>query len=532
MRKGVWRLRFPFVWKKGLVFLWLWAGLTVAAILLPIAYLIIRAVNADAQAWALMLRSSTLLTLIRTTWLAFAVTSASICIAVPLAWLTVRTDLPGRRIWAVLTTLPLVIPSYVGAYLFVASLGPRGMLSRWLIDLGMPGIPSIYGFPGALFVLTILSYPYVLLGVRAALQGMDPALDEAARSLGYSAWKTFWKVTVPQLRPALAAGSLLVSLYVLRDFGAVAILRYDTFTRVIYTLYQSSFDRSAAAVLSLFLIILTLAILGLDRWSSNRRRYDSASHGGARRHDLISLGRWRWPALIFCASIVLMGLVNPAAVLVYWLARGVTAGEQLTSIWLPAKNSMLVSSMAAGVTILAALPVVILSVRYMSRWSFLIERLTYTGYALPGIVIALALVFFGANYALPLYQSLPMLVLAYLILFLPQAIGALRASLLQAPPVLEEAARSLGRRPDQAFFAVTLPLVRPGVIAGAGLIFLTTMKELPATLILSPFGFKTLAMSVWMEVSEAYFARAAAPALILILISSISLIVLFSKERS
>jgi iron(III) transport system permease protein len=227
-------------WSKGAPLLWFSAILCALVILLPILYLVIRAFTADSRSWALMTHPNTYLTLWRTLLLAGAVTGASTLLALPIAWLTVRTDLPFKRAWAVLTTLPLVIPSYVGAYLFVASLGPRGMLSRWLVETaGLPGLPSIYGFQGAFLVLTILSYPYILLSIRAALQGMDPSLEEAARSLGCSPWRTFWKVTLPQLVPAITAGGLLVSLYVLRDFGAVSILRYDTFTRVIYIQYQS-----------------------------------------------------------------------------------------------------------------------------------------------------------------------------------------------------------------------------------------------------------------------------------------------------
>jgi iron(III) transport system permease protein len=520
-------------WTRGAPFLWITAALSALVILLPILYLVIRAFTADSRSWALMTNPNTMMTLWRTVLLAGAVTGASTVLALPVAWLTVRTDLPFKRAWAVLTTLPLVIPSYVGAYLFVASLGPRGILSTWLIETtGLSGLPSIYGFQGAFLVLTILSYPYILLSIRAALQGMDPALEEAARSLGCSPWRTFWRVTLPQLFPAITAGGLLVALYVLRDFGAVSILRYDTFTRVIYIQYQSSFDRSAAALLSLFLIVLTLGILAFDRWSRGRMRYHRSPNGGTRPHPIVRLGRWRWPALLLCGSVVIMGLIIPAGVLIYWLARGLAAGEQITSIWPAARNSLLVSAMAAGAALLAALPFVILSVRRPGPLSAWLERITYIGYALPGIVIALALVYFGANYALPLYHTLPMLILAYVILFIPQAVGALRASLLQAPPVLEDAARSLGKSPLKVFIRITLPLIRPGALAGAGLVFLTTMKELPATLILSPFGFKTLAMSVWSEVSEAFFARAAAPALLLILVSSLSLAFIISKERS
>ncbi len=498
--------------------------------MLPLVYLLLRAASAGPGAWALLARASTVETLGRTLLLAVSVTLASVALAVPLAWLTARTNLPLRRVWSVLLPLPLVLPSYVGAYLLVSTLGPRGMLQNWLEPLGIERLPEIYGFPGAFYLLTILSFPFVFLSVRAALLNMDPALEEAARSLGLTPWQTFWRVTLPQLRPSIAAGGLLVALYALRDFGAVAILRYDTFTRVIYIQYQSTFDRSAAAILALVLVALTFALLSIEIWTRGRARYHGATAHSKRPPAVVSLGRWKIPALIFCAGIVLLGLFIPALNLLYWLVRGVQAGEQVGDLWMAAQNSLTSSALAALATLAAALPVALLSVRQPGRLSRAFERVAYSTFALPGIVIALALVFFGANYARSLYQTLPLLVFAYGILYLPEALGAVRASLLQVHPSMEEAARSLGHTPYAVMRKITLPLVRPGLAAGAGLVFLTTMKELPATLILAPIGFKTLSTSIWSAVTEAFFARAAAPALVLILLSSLPLAFLIHKE--
>lgn len=518
---------------RSLLALWLPAGVAAAAVLLPVAYLLLRASQAGAEAWALAVRLSTLQTLGRTVLLAVSVTLASTALALPLAWLTTRTDLPGRRAWAVLTALPLVIPSYVGAYLLVSTLGPRGMLQGWLETwLGVTRLPEIYGFPGALFILTILSYPFISLSLRAALQRMDPAQEEAARSLGLSAWRTYWRVVFPQLRPALTAGAMLVALYVVRDFGAVAIMRYNTFTRVIYLQYTSTFDRTAAAVLALALVALTLALLGVETWTRGRAAYHASSAAHPRPPVMQPLGRWRWPALIFCALVVLAGVVMPAVNLGYWLWRGLSAGEEVGALWLETRNSVWAAALAAAATLAAALPVAAVSVRYRNLASRLIERLAYSAFALPGIVIALALVFFGANYARPLYQTLPLLTLAYVILFLPEAVGAIRSSLLQVHPSMEEAARGLGHSPWAVLRRITLPLVRPGVASGAALVFLTTMKELPATLLLAPIGFKTLAIGVWGAVSEAFFARAAAPALLIILVSSVPMAVLLLRDRT
>jgi iron(III) transport system permease protein len=229
--------------------------------------------------------------------------------------------------------------------------------------------------------------------------------------------------------------------------------------------------------------------------------------------------------------VVALALVLPASVLLYWLLRGVQAGEQLAPLWPALRHSIMASGLATGVTLAAALPVVVLAVRRPGQLSRGLERLTYAGFALPGVVIALALVFFGAQYARPVYQTLPMLILAYVILFLPQATGAMRASLLQVHPNLEEAARSLGGRPLWVHLTITAPLVWPGLAAAAGLVFLTTMKELPATLILGPLDYSTLATGVWSAVSEAYFARAAAPALLLILTASLPIALLSLRER-
>jgi iron(III) transport system permease protein len=201
-------------------------------------------------------------------------------------------------------------------------------------------------------------------------------------------------------------------------------------------------------------------------------------------------------------------------------------------LWGAAFNSVYVSALAAGVAALAAVPVAILAVRHPGRMAGFIERLSYLGYALPGIVLALALVFFGANFAPGLYNTLALLVFAYAVHFLPQAVGATRSALLQVRPSVEEAARGLGRGPAGVVTTVTVPLASSGILAGAALVFMTTMKELPATLLLSPLGFDTLATSIWTATSEAFFARAAAPALLLIAVSALPMYLLVVRERA
>jgi iron(III) transport system permease protein len=309
------------------------------------------------------------------------------------------------------------------------------------------------------------------------------------------------------------------------------LLQYETFTWAIFVQYDAALDRTLGAALSLVLVALALGMVATEAITRGRSRYYRSGPGGARPPSLVRLGRWRWLALAFCAAVLSASLLFPMSILSYWVARGVGAGEPFPVLWEATRNSMYVSALAAGAAVAAALPIVVLSVRYPGLFSALLERTTYIGFALPGIAVGLALVFFGVNYALPLYQTTGLLVFAYVVLFISAAVGAARTSLLQVSPRIEEAGRSLGRSPSQVFVSVTLPLVWPGIVSGAALVFLLTMKELPATLILSPIGFTTLATSVWASASEAFFARAATPALLLVVVSSLPLALLMLRER-
>jgi iron(III) transport system permease protein len=420
----------------------------------------------------------------------------------------------------------------VGAYALVAMMGPRGIMQSWLEPIGVERLPSIYGLPGAAWALTLFTYPYLFLSLRAGIQHLDPAVEEASLSLGFGRWQTFLRVTLPSLRPAAVAGSLLVALYVLSDFGAVSILRYNTFTRAIYLQYLSSFDRSYAALLSLMLVVVTLLILTGAHRVQGTQRYYRAGVGAVRRGAQTHLGRWKAPALLFCAGVVTASLVLPTGVVIYWLVRGLAAGESLVPAWQATLNSVQAAAIAAITGALLALPVAYYAVRYSNLYSAAVYRAVYLGNGLPGIVIALSLVFVGANYVPLLYQTMVMLVFAYVVRFLPEATGTIRAGLLQISPRLEEASRSLGVSRSQTMRRVTLPLLRPGMLAGVALVFLSTMKELPATLLLGPTGFVTLATQIWSATEEAFFTRAAAPSLILLGVAALSVTLILRQEAA
>jgi iron(III) transport system permease protein len=495
------------------------AGLVIGAgVMLPAAYLVIVIAGDLGGALDTAFDSRTAAILGRTLGLVAAVTATAIAIALPVGWLTVRTDLPGRRLWATLCALPLVIPSYVGAYLFVAALGPNGLMQD---ALGIERLPSIYGFFGAWLVLTLFTYPLVLLPVRSTLRRLDPQLEEAARGMGRSPTETFRTVVLPQLWPALAAGGLLVALFVLSDFGGVSILRFDSFTSEIYVTYKSSFDRTATAGLGAVLVVLMLGLL----WVSSRIRNSRALHrlgpGAARPARPYPLGRWRWPALAGCSLLVLIALVLPVGVLVYWSTKGIAAGS--TSFELVAAlsaNSLMTASFAAVAGGLAGLVVALLAGRYPGAATRTIERFGHAGYALPGIVVALALVYFATRVAAPIYQTVALLVFALTVHYLPLAIGPISTSLGQVSPRVEEAARGLGRGPIEVFRTITAPLVRGGILAGAALVFLHAIKELPATLILAPIGFETLATEIWNQTSFGFYEASAIPSLVLLAIAA------------
>jgi iron(III) transport system permease protein len=505
-------------------------GAIALLVVFPLSWLFIKAVTVDpGRSWELLTSSGTREVIVNSLLLMGGVTLFSILIGVPLAYLTVQTNLPFRRFWSIAVALPLVVPSYIGAFAFVSMFGPRGEVFSLLAPLGIERLPPIYGLSGSILVITLFTYPYVYLTTRASLLSFDARLVEAARTLNHGQWDVFRRVTLPHVRPAIAAGSLLAALYAVSDFGTPAIMRLPVFTRQIYVEYNA-FGQDYAALLSMQLLALVLLVLVLEWWI--RPDQDIQTEGGEHAGDaVVDLGRWRWAATLLPLSVSSLALVVPLAILGLWLLRSEAgARPSLAFEWSYALNSVTVSAAAAVVAAAAALPVAYFAATSESRLATLFERSTYVGFAVPGIVLALALVYFGAGYVPSIYQTLPLLIFAYVVRFMPQAVGTIRTNTLQVDRQLMEAARTLGQTPLGAFRRVTLPLIAPGVSAGAALVFLTTMRELPATLVLRPTGFETLVTQIWRAQDAAYFQYAALPALLLLFVSGLSMLVLLSQE--
>ena len=507
---------------------WLWAAAlaVLVPVAVPILFLFARAFGATDAAWATLWSFRTLQLIGRSFTLTALVTASAMVIGVGGAWILARTDIRFTRVWGVMFALPLVVPSYVLALAFVSATGPRGLIA----DVTGFATPHLIGLPGAWLALTIATYPYVYLITAAAITKIDPALEEAARSLGASPGRVFRTVILPQLRPAIGAGALLAALYTLSDFGAVSLMRFDAFTRVIYAQYSGRLDRTPAIVLSIALI----AIAGIFIWGEQRTRGKGSyfTRSAMRPPARHRLGRaQRLGATAAMGTIVAIGVALPIITLVSWLGRGIANGADILVPWKAIGGSLTAGTLAAILAMVGAVPIVILAVRFASRTTIWVERGVFTMFSLPHITVAIAVVAFTIRYATPVYQSILVLGLVYASMFLAQATSAAKASLLQVNPALEEASRSLGRGPIATYFKVTFPLMAKGLLAGGALVFVTTLKELPATLLLSPPGFTTLAVRIWGAADEGLFARAATSSLILIAVSILPVYYLSIKPK-
>ncbi|GAA6755004.1 iron ABC transporter permease [Thermus thalpophilus] len=496
------------------------ALLTGGGVALPLLYLLLRALEADPQTLKeILLRPKNLELLGNTLALLLGVLALTTLLALPLAFLTTRTDLRGKRFLAVLLTLPLAIPGYVGAYVLLSATGPGGILP----------LPRLEGYWGALWVLSLITYPYLFLGLRAAFLGLDPSQEEAARTLGLGPLRAFFQVVFPQLLPALLAGYLVVGLHVLGDFGTVSLLRYETFSYAIYLQYSAAFDRVYAAWLALFLLLFTGGLLLLEGFLLRRLSLARTGKGSGKKAKPLSLGRFAPWAYLLLLLPVFLALVLPLYALFHLASR--FPREHLEGLWEALAHSAMAAVPASLLAVGMALPIAYLAVRHPSPASRFLERLAYMGYTVPPLAFALAWIFFSLKSLPLLYGTLPLLILVLAFHFLAEGMGPVRGALYQVPRRLEEAARTLGDTPTRAFFRVTFPLLWRGAAAGGALAFIGAVKELPITLLLAPMGYSTLSTRVFSYTQEAMFAEAAPFALAIALLSAAFVGVLLWSER-
>lgn len=480
--------------------------------LIPVGYVVVAAgTMGAADLAALLFRPRVGELLVNTVLLLLLTVPLTVVLGVGGAWLVERTDLPGRRFFAVLLVAPLAIPAFVSSY---------GWASL---------IPSIQGVGGGVLVATLAYYPLVYLPALATLRGLDPALEESARSLGLREGAVFARVILPQLRLAIVGGALIVGLHLLAEYGAFAFLRFDTFTTAIVVAYQSTFAGPAASSLGVVLALLSVVLLVLEVAARGQARYARVGAGSPRVFERRALGRLTLAAVTLVAMLGVAATVVPVASVVRWML-GVSA-ETFFEVPTALVQTALLGAGGAIGAIVVALPIAWLSARHPGRLSRALEAPYYIASSLPAIIVALALVTVTLRLVPALYQTIATVIAAYVIIFLPRALVALRSGIAQVPESLEEAARSLGSAPLIARIRVTVPLVVPAIAAGGALVALGAANELTATLLLAPTGTRTLATQFWSAASSIDYAGAAPYALMLILLSIPAVALLFSQTR-
>ena len=449
----------------------------------------------------------------RTVQLAVLVSTSAAVLGTSLAWLLLRTDLPLRRLFRILAPVPLVFPSFVGAAAYLAGLAPNGVLRQTLELVGYHAPKRFRGLGASWLVLTLFTYPYVYLSVGARLAQVPRAAEESARLLGDSAWQMFVRVVLPMIRRSVLGGTLLVFLYSLSEFGAVQLLGYDTLTRVVYS--TRLVDRAQSFGAAAVLLVLAFVVVYIEHHARGGAIVSSAS--APRPARAISLGKWRIFAFSGVSLILFFALAMPVASLVQWAWRGISQGDdsagrlgtELGDLATPTWTTAWLGATAGLLTVLAVLPAAILSARYRSRLSTSVNAAVIAGFAVPGLVIALSV------------QNAMLLLAAYVVHFGSQAMRATENSVAAVPTRVSESARLLGAGSVRRALTIDLPLMRPGLLAGGGLVLLATLKELPATLLLAPIGLETLSTRVWGMFEEGFLAESALAALALVVLSAV-----------
>ena len=505
---------------------------TAALLLVPLGYVATLALSAEPVVWQRLWATRIPELLTNTVSLAGAVAWLTLLLGVSTAWIITRFSFPGRAFWEVALVLPLAMPTYVLAYVYSYLLGFGGPVEQFWQSLAGPEarIVSPQSFWGVTLIITLDTFPFVYLLTRNALLSSNVSFEEVARTCGASRIRTMWRVTLPLLRPSIAASVALVILYVVSDFGAVSLLRYQTLTYAVFQQMTGRSDNQAASILSILLVVLALAFLVTERWFRHKSRFYQTT------------GRYRTPQRLRCGWLKSTGLTAylaaigaasfglPAYMLVEWTwssdAQAVVDARFFGFVW----NSALLSASAATAGVVIGFPLAYLASRKPTALNLGCLQAAYAGYVLPGPVAALAVLVLFLNVLPFLYGTAVVLVVAYVIHFLPAGLQSLEPSLQQISPNLEEAARTLGLGVRETWRRVTLPLVRNGFIVAWVLMFLQTMKELPATLLLRPVGFDTLAIRVWLEASEEYYQLAAPSALLIVVVGLPALVLLLSRD--
>ena len=501
---------------------WLVGVLVAALALVPVVTLVARAVG--TVRWQQLPPAIIMVPVLTNTLLLALITAVlSALIGTVQALLIEQCALWGRRVWRVLAVLPLAIPPYVAGICALAVLRPQGAGEQWLVAQGLirtGTLPfgAIYGLGSTAVILALCLSPYVYLPVAAILRQGSGHLTEQALLAGVRWPARLWHITLPMVLPALLGGMALVLIYALGEYGLPSLLRLPTLSTAIYSRYGGAIDRSGAALFSVPLVVMSVGML----WLADRIGGSAPHHQAAlwRPRQLRTLGPATHAVVLALLGLLsICALVVPVVVLfgmssqpaIHAAARHISSGR-LAGIALQTFGAA--ALVASITTIIALAPLQLM--RTGGPAGRLIGRLSQSGSAMPGIVVALSIVIVVHGGVPWLVGGMVPLVLAYIIRSIPQAIQSFAAAFAAIPPVYTEAGRAMGATGPRVFWRILVPLAGPGLRAGWALLCLGILKELPATLLLKPVGFDTLAIRIWMSTSDGLYGAAALPALVLI----------------
>lgn len=472
---------------------------------------------------------------INTALLLAGVGAGTLVVGTGLAWLVVNHRFPGRAVFEWALILPLAVPAYVVGFAFLGLFefsGPvQTGLRAWLGEGAR--LPDLRSYGGVTLMMTLVFYPYVYLLARAAFREQGAATLETARSLGRSRLGAFVEITLPLARPSLVAGVSLAMMEALSDFGTVATFGYRTLTEAIYRVWYGMFDRTAATQLASVLLVCALGLLALERASRGRARFTQGHRRGQEVTPVLLRGWRATAAAAACAAVLGLAFLLPVGQLALWAGRAVLEGRVAPTFGVLLANTLWLAGIASVCACLLAVVLAYAGRLSPTRGVRFSAQFVSMGYALPGAVIAVGVLLpmawidhaaapllerlVGRPVGLLLTGSAAGLILAYLVRFLALGVQTVDASLTKIPASLDDAARSLGAGAGRALRRIHLPLMRTGLLTAVILVFVETMKEMPATLLLRPFGLNTLAVEVWERTSEALWQEAAAPALAIVL---------------
>ena len=527
---------------------WWWMTLAITiSVAMPVLVIALSWLNPQPDVWQHLLDTVLNELLLNTLMLLMGVAVSVFVLGVSLAWLTAMCEFPGRNIFDWALMLPFSVPAYVMAFCFLDIFDFSGPVQSWLRATLLPDVGfSVRNLAGVTIVFALVFYPYVYMLARTAFMNQGRGQMDAARILGCGRFKAFWRVALPMARPAIAAGMALALMETLADFGAVSVFNFDTFTTAIYKSWYGLFNLYAAAQLSSLLLLVVVICLWLEKKARGAASYEqSERQQKLQRYKLSPLNGFF--AFLFCLVVLFFAFLLPVGRLIWWVVETRMADFDDRFIQLMI-NTLSLGTIAALITVSVAM---LLAFAQRAQKSPVINRMasfSTLGYALPGTVLAVGLMVwfswldnsvikfgrevFGWNLGQLFLGSVFALLVSYCVRFLAVAYGPVNSGLQAIRGSLHEAAQSLGQRPRQILTRVYLPMLRPGLLVALLLVLVDVMKEMPATLLMRPFGWDTLAVRIYEMTSEGEWERAALPALTLVIVGLLPVILLMSKSRT